>query len=93
MMDIMSESYTITSLQDSPDAERRSRMVRYTVAMGIRLVCIGACFLVEGWWLLLPALGAVFLPYFAVVTANSVSKKRASGEPLRPGGIVPLRRS
>lgn len=89
----MSQIHTVTSLQDSPDSERRSRMVRYTVAMGIRLACIGACFLVEGWWLLLPAFGAVFLPYFAVVTANSVAKRSRASEPLRPGSLVSLRRS
>jgi fatty acid desaturase len=89
----MTQTHTVTSLQDSPDSERRARMVRYTVAMGIRLACIGACFLVDGWWLLLPAFGAIFLPYFAVVTANSVSKKSRAGEPLRPGSLAPLQRS
>lgn len=38
--------------------------------MGIRMVCIIACFFVTGWWLLIPALGAIFLPYFAVIIAN-----------------------
>ncbi|MDA8862649.1 MAG: DUF3099 domain-containing protein [Pontimonas sp.] len=89
----MTQTHTVTSLQDSPDAERRARMVRYTVAMGIRLACIGACFFVQGWWLLLPAFGAVFLPYFAVVSANSVAKRPRAGEPLRPGSLVPLQRS
>lgn len=88
----MSQIHSVTSLQDSPDADRRSRMIKYSAAMGIRLACIGACFLVSGWWLLLPALGAIFLPYFAVVTANSVSKKSRVGIPLRPGSILPLNR-
>jgi len=88
----MSQIHSVTSLQDSPDAERRSRMIKYSAAMGIRLACIGACFLVSGWWLLLAALGAIFLPYFAVVMANSVSKKSRVGIPLRPGSILPLYR-
>ncbi|MDA8777150.1 DUF3099 domain-containing protein [Pontimonas sp.] len=86
----MPQPYAVTALQDSPDVERRSRMVKYTVAMGIRLACIGACFLVQGWWLLIPAMGAIFLPYFAVVSANSVSKKSGVGEPLRPGTLSRL---
>ena len=89
----MTQTHTVTSLQDSPDSERHSRMVRYTLAMGIRLACIGACFLVDGWWLLLPAFGAVFLPYFAVVSANSVTKKPRAGDPLRPGSLSRLPRS
>jgi hypothetical protein len=62
-------------------------MIKYTVAMGIRLACIGACFLVTGWWLLIPAIGAIVLPYFAVVVANSTSKKGPNGDPLRPGTV------
>ncbi|MCF8548733.1 MAG: DUF3099 domain-containing protein [Pontimonas sp.] len=89
----MTQTHTVTSLQESPDSERRARMVKYAVAMGIRLICIAACFLVEGWWLLLPAFGAVFLPYFAVVTANSVAKKPRAGQLLRPGSLAPLQRS
>jgi hypothetical protein len=61
-------------------------MLKYSLAMGVRLVCIGACFFTPGWWLLAPALGAVLLPYFAVVLANSVAPSKGRG-PLRPGTI------
>ena len=77
----------MTSLQNAPELERRSRMIKYTVAMGIRLACIGACFLVSGWWLLIPALGAIILPYFAVVLANSATKEGEKSAPLRPGTV------
>lgn len=83
----MSQAYSVTSLQDSPESERRARMVKYSVAMGIRLVCIGACFFVTGWWLVIPALGAVFLPYVAVVVANSVGRSSNANAPLRPGTV------
>ena len=83
----MSSPHTVTSLQNAPELERRSRMIKYTVAMGIRLVCIGACFLVSGWWLLIPALGAIILPYFAVVLANSATKEDQRTTPLRPGTV------
>ena len=79
----------ITSLPTSPDDERRERMVRYAVAMGIRMVCIGACFVTPGWWMLIPAFGAIALPYFAVIAANTVrSSPRAAVE--RPGAILPF---
>jgi hypothetical protein len=63
-------------------------MVKYSVAMGLRLVCIGLCFVTPGWWLLLPATGAVLLPYFAVVVANQVSRASTRSEVYRPGHLV-----
>ncbi|MFN3706850.1 DUF3099 domain-containing protein [Microcella sp.] len=77
----------ITSLGDAPDEERKARMIKYATSMGIRVVCIIACFYTPGWWLLIPALGAVFLPYFAVIAANQVT--RTGGNQVeRPGSIV-----
>lgn len=79
----------ITSLPTSPDDERRSRMVRYSIAMGIRMICIVACFVTPGWWMLIPALGAIVLPYFAVIAANTVvSSPRTAIE--RPGALLPF---
>ncbi len=78
----------ITSLAPSPEDDRRARMLRYSIAMGVRLVCIFACFFTPGWWLLIPAAGAIFLPYVAVVLAN-VSMKANSDAVLRPGGLLP----
>lgn len=45
-------------------------MVKYAVAMGIRVVCLVLVFVVDGWFKVLPVLGAVFLPWIAVVIAN-----------------------
>lgn len=67
-----SSAHTITSLPPSPDAERHKRMIEYGIMMGIRVLCVLACLWVRGWWLLIPAIGAIFLPYFAVVVANAV---------------------
>ncbi|MGN6272877.1 MAG: DUF3099 domain-containing protein [Protaetiibacter sp.] len=78
----------VTELPLSPEAERRSRMLKYTVAMSVRVVCIALCLVVPGWWIAIPAVGAVFLPYFAVVIANNV-QGRARSTVLRPGAIVP----
>lgn len=82
----MNEPQSITSLPESPDDERRRRMIQYGVAMGIRLVCVIVCFFVKGWWLVLPLAGAVLLPYVAVVLANVGTNKR--GTVVRPGGLV-----
>lgn len=87
----MSTPHAITSLPDSPESERRSRMLKYSVAMGIRLVCVGLCFVTPGWWLLLPATGAVLLPYFAVVVANQVSNRVRAAQVQRPGHLVRLK--
>lgn len=85
----MNQPQSITALPESPDAERHRRMVRYFIAMAIRVVCVIACFFVQGWWLLIPVLGAVILPYIAVVLANVGSS--SSGRVERPGSIVRVR--
>ena len=84
----MKQHQSITSLPPSPEAERRARMIKYTIAMTIRVACIFALLFAEGWWLAVFAAGAIFLPYVAVVLAN-VSGPSRSTEVLRPGGLVP----
>lgn len=81
------QRYSATSLPPAPEQERRSRMIKYTVAMIIRVLCIFAMLFVQGWWLLLFAAGAIFLPYFAVIIANTqISAKRPTVE--QPSAIV-----
>lgn len=82
------QSTTITSLPRSPEDDRRARMIKYSITMGIRLGCVILCIFVRGWWLLLSATGAVILPYIAVVLANVVDTRGSRVE--RPGSIVPL---
>lgn len=77
----------ITSLPPSPDEERHGRMIRYSLAMFIRLVCIIVAFLIPfGWWTALPAVGAIVLPYVAVVLAT-VGSEGPQGRVERPGGV------
>lgn len=78
----MAQPQSITALPESPEVDRRRRMARYAIAMSIRLVCVIACLFVQGWWLLLPILGAVVLPYVAVVLANVGSRGR--GDVIQP---------
>ncbi|MEY2848135.1 MAG: hypothetical protein RI885_800 [Actinomycetota bacterium] len=79
---------SLTTLPKSPTDDRKQRMNRYLIAMAVRLVCIGLCFVVQGWWLAVFAAGAVVLPYLAVVLANVGHE--SPGKPLRPGAIVPV---
>lgn len=80
----MVEIQSVTSLPLSPEGERRSRVLKYTVAMAVRMVCIITMLFVSGPLLWLCALGAVFLPYFAVVIANQHSDRLTRGR-VAPG--------
>jgi low affinity Fe/Cu permease len=51
----------------------RSRMIKYSISMGIRMVCLILVFFVEGWMMWVVIAGAVLLPYFAVILANGGS--------------------
>jgi hypothetical protein len=82
---------SITSLPPSPDEERHSRVVKYSIAMSVRLLCVVLCFFVHGWLLLLAVVGALVLPYVAVVIANTASTS-GSGTVLRPGSVLRFQR-
>ena len=79
------QSATVLSL--SPTEDRRKRMRAYSIAMSSRMVCFIAVFFVPGWWKLVFGLGAVVLPYIAVVLANAGSRGAVS--PISPGLAVP----
>ncbi len=65
---------SVTSLGESPDAERRNRMIKYTVAMVVRTICIILGVSFQGWFMWIFFAGAIFLPYFAVIIANEKSE-------------------
>lgn len=68
----MAKTQSVTSLEISPEIERRNRFYKYTLAMIVRVICIVLAVSVPlGWLTLLFAIGAIFLPYFAVVIANA----------------------
>lgn len=75
---------SVTTLPKAPGDDRRARMIKYTVAMVIRVICIVLMLFVQGWWLLLFAAGAIFLPYFAVIIANA-NTSPARDDVERPG--------
>ena len=77
-----------TALRNSPLADRRSRMRKYTIAMSIRTVCLILLVVIPDWYRYVFGVGAVILPYIAVVLANVGSS--GATEPVRPGVVPPL---
>ncbi len=82
------EIQTATALPQSPEADRRRRMIRYTIAMSIRTLCLIGLVVVPNWTRFIFAAGAVVLPYIAVVLANVGS--RGASDPVSPGAPVQL---
>jgi predicted tellurium resistance membrane protein TerC len=79
---------TATALPRSPQQDRRSRMLKYTIAMSVRTLCLIGVVLVPDWWRFLLGAGAIFLPYVAVVLANVGSA--GASTPVRPTQNGPL---
>ena len=84
--------HTVTSAQTSPADDQAQRIRRYLTMMGIRVACFilmvvitpfGLVFVLHGWLRWVAIIGAVVLPYFAVVTANAV-------RPSQSGTIQPV---
>ena len=65
------EVYTITQAKRGLSNEQSGRTKRYLISMAIRTACVIAAIVVPGWpkWLFI--VGAVVLPYLAVVAANA----------------------
>jgi Protein of unknown function (DUF3099) len=83
------ETQSITTLPLSPDEERRSRMVKYSIAMGIRTLCVVSLIFVQGWWIVVMVAAALVLPYLAVVVANTRSRGAAQAMAERPYAALP----
>ncbi|MFD5277742.1 DUF3099 domain-containing protein [Pseudarthrobacter sp. NPDC058362] len=64
------EVHSITDAAAAHSVDMHKRMVKYALAMGIRMVCLILIFVVDGWFKLIPVAGAVFLPWIAVIIAN-----------------------
>lgn len=68
----MTTQHVVTSVGEAPEIERRRRMIIYTVSMLIRFLCVALVVFTSGIWQWVFGIGAIFLPYFAVVVANNV---------------------
>ena len=66
-------SYQVSSAGVNPTEDRAHRMRMYFIAMTLRLACVLSFFWVHGWWVVIPAIGAVALPWFAVMVGNAVA--------------------
>ncbi|MGL4744141.1 MAG: DUF3099 domain-containing protein [Dermatophilaceae bacterium] len=76
----------VTGVAESPAEDQSRRLRRYLVTMSVRTACFILMVVVDGWLRWVFAAGAVFLPFFAVVTANA-ARPRATGR-VRP--VVPV---
>lgn len=65
--------HSITDARVPHTDEMRTRMIKYSVSMGIRVLCLILVFFSSGWLQWTFIAGAVFLPYFAVIIANGGS--------------------
>ncbi|MFC8038179.1 DUF3099 domain-containing protein [Paenarthrobacter sp. NPDC057355] len=83
------EVHSITDAAAAHSEDMRERMIKYAVAMGIRMVCIILIFVVDGWFKIIAIAGAVFLPWFAVVIANGNDKAEDHSESLLDYVAVP----
>jgi len=63
--------HRITSAPRSQADDQHARIVKYTVSMAIRAVCLVLAFVVTGPMRWVFVAGAVVLPYVAVVLANA----------------------
>ncbi len=74
--------HSITDAASAHSEDMHRRMVKYALAMGIRMVCLVLIFVVDGWFKLLMVAGAVFLPWIAVVIANGSDKAEVHSDSL-----------
>jgi hypothetical protein len=76
------EVISITDAAAAHSEDMRERMIKYALAMGIRMVCLILIFVVDGWFKLVAVAGAVFLPWIAVVIANGSDKAEIHSDAL-----------
>jgi hypothetical protein len=66
--------HLVTQAKRPLSEDIRYRQRRYLIMMGIRAACFVIALVMfinhAGWLTAIPAVGAIFLPYFAVVMAN-----------------------
>lgn len=75
------ETVAITGAQVSLKDDQRTRTRRYLFSMGLRTVCFVGAILTTGWLRWTLVVGAVLLPYVAVVAANAGRRKAPKGTP------------
>lgn len=74
---------SVTTARPGRSDDISARQRRYLWMMGIRLVCVPFALVVDGWARWVFIVGAVVLPYLAVVVANAVAQPA-------PGALTPV---
>ncbi|HEU4543797.1 MAG TPA: DUF3099 domain-containing protein [Jiangellaceae bacterium] len=74
---------SVTTARPGRSDDISARQRRYLWMMGIRIICVPFALLVDGWARWVFIVGAVVLPYLAVVVANAVAR------PV-PGALTPV---
>ena len=74
------EVFTITDAQRGLSVEQVSRQRRYLTSMIIRTLCVVGAILIPGWPRALFLVGAIVLPYLAVVIANAGRENDEPGD-------------
>jgi hypothetical protein len=66
--------HLVTQARRPMSEDIRYRQNRYLIMMGIRIICFAVAIVLYiehlRWLILIPAVGAIFIPYIAVVFAN-----------------------
>src|SRR4051794_10650158 len=79
---------SVTSAQPGRSEDLDSRIVRYAWMMSIRIACFVLAVVTPSPWRWLFVVGAIALPYFAVVLANA---RRSSTTPAADPYVAPTR--
>lgn len=82
------EVQSLTSARRPHSEDQRDRMIRYAISMTIRTACVVLAVVVEGPLRWVFVVGAVFLPYVAVIAANA-GRERGGPGPAAPT-VVPM---
>jgi hypothetical protein len=88
------EVHRITVARRPHSDDQNQRVGRYLLSMSVRTVCFALIFVVHGPARWVFVVGAVFLPYVAVIAANARGDRRPVPPSLvvPPGGRDPQRR-
>jgi Protein of unknown function (DUF3099) len=68
---------SVTSAPEARTEDQARRLKQYLITMAIRTICFVLLVVIDAWYRWIFAVGAVFLPFVAVVAANAVMPRVA----------------
>ncbi len=79
------DAQSVTTAAESRESDQRHRMRQYLATMTLRTVCFVLAIVIDDWYRWVFALGAVVLPFIAVVAVNAVAPRvRGRARPVTP---------